>query len=41
MIGNGAIVSKSIKQNINTKSSTESELVACTDSLSFIYTVNR
>ena len=33
LFGRGAIISKSIKQQLNTKSSTEAELVGCSDYL--------
>jgi hypothetical protein len=38
-VGKGSIVTKSVKQKINTKSSTESELVACSDALPAVHQI--
>lgn len=37
--GSGSVVRKSVKQRINTKSSTEAELIACSDSVAHIHQI--
>lgn len=38
-VGSGSVVSKSVKQRINSKSSTEAELIACSDSVAHIHQI--
>jgi hypothetical protein len=40
-LGNSTLITKSGKQKLVTKSSTEAELVACSDSISFIYSTKK